>query len=72
MALQILLIVSMILFIGGAVYTLIINANTQVSMNGDFWDMPLKIKLGIISFIVGALLFIIWTVLYMWFNWFPK
>lgn len=64
MLLQIILLISLILTFGGTFYTLIINRNTMVSMNGDFWDMPLKIKLSIISILLGIVIFIIWTILY--------
>lgn len=36
--------------------TLFINRNVQVPMNGDFWDMPIRIKIGILFIIFGILL----------------
>lgn len=45
-----------IIFMIGAVMTLFINRNEQASMNGDFWDMPKKIKIGILFIIFGILL----------------
>lgn len=67
MLLQMILLISLILTCGGAIYTFIINRNTMVPMNGDFWDMPLKIKSGIISILLGIIVFIIWTFLYIFF-----
>lgn len=45
-----------IIFVIGAVMTLFINRNVQVSMSGDFWDMPMRIKIGILFIIFGILL----------------
>lgn len=45
-----------IIFVIGAVMTLFINRNVQVPMNGDFWDMPIRIKIGILFIIFGILL----------------
>lgn len=44
-----------ILIIGG-VMTLFINRNVKVPMNADFWDMPVRIKIGILFIIFGILL----------------
>ena len=45
-----------IIFIIGAVMKLFINRNVQVPMNGDFWDIPMRIKIGILFIIFGILL----------------
>ena len=45
-----------IIFMIGVVMTLFINRNEQASMNGDFWDMSKKIKIGILFIIFGILL----------------
>lgn len=37
--------------------TLFMNRNVEVPMSGDFWDMPIRIKIGIIFLILGILLF---------------
>lgn len=34
----------------------VINRNAKVSMSGDFWDMPMKIKIGILLICFGILL----------------
>lgn len=44
-------------FCVGAILTLIINRNVKVPIEGDFYDMPLRIKVGIVMVIVGILLF---------------
>lgn len=44
-----------IIFIIGIIMTLFINRNEQVSMNGDFFDMPKRIKIGILFIIFGIL-----------------
>ena len=46
-----------IIFFTGVIMTVFINRNAEVPMSGDFWDMPIKIKFGIISIILGILLF---------------
>lgn len=45
-----------IIFFVGAIMTLVINSNVKVSMHGDFWDMPARIKIGILLLIGGILL----------------
>ena len=45
-----------IIFVIGAVMTLFINRNVQVPMSGDFWDIPMRIKIGILFIIFGILL----------------
>lgn len=45
-----------IIFVIGAVMTLFINRNVQVPMSGDFWDMSMRIKIGILFIIFGILL----------------
>lgn len=46
----------LIIFYVGAIMTLIINRNVKVNMNDDFWDMPTRIKIGIILSILGILI----------------
>ena len=41
--------------------TLLINRNVNVLIDGDFWDMPIRIKIGILSIIFGVLLVCIST-----------
>lgn len=35
--------------------TTIASGNTEVPMSGDFWDMPIQIKIAILLFVVGVL-----------------
>lgn len=42
--------------------TLLINRNVNVLIEGDFWDMPIRIKIGILSIIFGVLLVCICTI----------
>lgn len=53
-----------IMFLIGAIMTLFVNRNIEVSMSGDFWDMPKRIKIGIIITILGVLLFCV-SILFM-------
>lgn len=46
-----------IVFLIGAIITLLVNRNVKVPIDGDFWDMPTRIKIGIIITILGILLF---------------
>ena len=48
--------IGIIIFIIGVVMELIINRNVQVPMGGDFWDMPIRIKIGMLFIIFGILL----------------
>lgn len=41
--------------IGGV--TTIASGNTEVPMSGDFWDMPIQIKIAILLFVFGVLTF---------------
>ena len=53
--------------INGRLYglmNLFVNRNIEVSMSGDFWDMPKRIKIGIIITILGVLLFCV-SILFM-------
>lgn len=43
------------IFVSGIIITLSCR-NIKVPMNGDFWDMPICIKVGILAIIGGALL----------------
>lgn len=45
-----------IIFFIGATMTLGINRNVNVPMSGDFGDMPVRIKTGILFVILGILL----------------
>ena len=56
--------IGIIMFYIGAILTLIMNRKVQVSMGGDFWDMPLKIKIGILMILIGVIVFCI-SILFM-------
>lgn len=43
------------IFFAGTVWILI-NRKTECPMNGDFWDVPIRIKIGILSVISGILI----------------
>lgn len=58
-----LMIISVVLFMSGWIYALIINANTPVQMSSDLWDLPLKIKMGFLISLVGIICFIICTMM---------
>lgn len=45
-----------IVFLVGAIMTIVINRNIEVPMSGDFWDMPTRVKIGILLLILGVLL----------------
>lgn len=45
-----------IIFFIGVIMTLFINKNVKAPMGGDFWDMPTRIKIGILFVILGILL----------------
>lgn len=45
-----------IIFFLGAIMTIVINKNVKVSMGGDFWDMPTRVKIGILLLVFGILL----------------
>ena len=47
---------SIILFFIGVIITLIVNGNVEVPMSSDFFDMPKRIKIGILFIIFGILL----------------
>lgn len=51
------LFMGVILFIVGGFLTLFINSKKEVPMGGDFWDMPLCVKIGILLVISGILIF---------------
>ena len=48
--------IGVVMFVVGAFMHIIVNRTVEVSVNGDFWDMPLRIKIAIISIILGILL----------------
>lgn len=41
--------------------TLLINRNVKAPIDGDFWDMPIRIKIGILFIVFGVLLAFIST-----------
>lgn len=45
-----------IIFFLGAIMTIVINKNVKVPMGGDFWDMPKRVKIGILLLVFGILL----------------
>ena len=45
-----------IIFFWGAIMTIVINKNVKVPMGGDFWDMPTRVKIGILLLVFGILL----------------
>lgn len=46
----------LILFIIGVILTTIINRNVEVPIDGDFFDMPNRIKIGILFVIIGGVI----------------
>lgn len=48
--------IGVIMLVVGAFMHIIMNRNVEVSVTGDFWDMPLRIKIAILSIIFGILL----------------
>ena len=50
------LYLGVVMFVVGAFMHIFMNRNVEVSVSGDFWDMPLRIKIAIISIIFGILL----------------
>ena len=56
--------VGTVLFAFGCIITFLINRNTNVPYSNDFWDMPLRIKIGILAIIAGILI-ICASVLYL-------
>ena len=53
--------IGVFIFIVGSILTLIINRNVKVPIGGDFWDMPLRIKIGIFMILIGVIIFCIST-----------
>lgn len=53
-----------VLFTFGCIITFLINRNINVPYSNDFWDMPLRIKIGILAIIAGILI-ICASVLYL-------
>lgn len=49
------------IFAIGSVITLLINRNVKAPIDGDFWDMPIRIKIGILFIVFGVLLAFIST-----------
>ena len=45
-----------IIFFLGAIMTIVINKNVKVPMGGDFWDMPTRVKIGILLLVFWILL----------------
>lgn len=50
------LYIGMVMLIAGAFIHIVMNRNVEVSASGDFWDMPARVKIAIISIIFGILL----------------
>lgn len=48
--------IGLIMFCIGTIITSILNRNVKVPISNDFWDMPIRIKIGILLVIVGILL----------------
>ena len=48
-----------VLFLIGAFITLVVNRNVEVSMSDDFWDLPVRVRIGILFIVLGILLFCI-------------
>lgn len=44
------------IFVIESVMTLLINRNVKAPIDSDFWDMPIRIKIGILFIIFGVLL----------------
>ena len=49
--------IGVICFLIGMIMTLLLNRNMEVPMNGGFWDMPARIRIGILFVVFGVLLF---------------
>ncbi len=45
--------------------TIVINKNVKVPMGGDFWDMPTRVKIGILLLVFGILLAVS-SVMFRW------
>lgn len=48
--------IGIFLFITGFIMTFFVNRNVKVPISNDFWDMPARIKIGILCLIIGILL----------------
>lgn len=48
-----------VLFLIGAFITLVVNRNIKVSMSDDFWDLPVRVRIGVLFIVLGILLFCI-------------
>lgn len=62
MLLQILLYTSFFFACGGSFYLMIVMRNTEISIDVDFWDLPLKIKLGFFAILIGGLGLFLWLI----------
>lgn len=50
------LYIGMVMLNVGAFIHIVMNRNVEVSASADFWDMPARVKIAIISIIFGILL----------------
>lgn len=55
-----------IIFLIGAIITLVIDSDVKVPISGDFWDMPIRIKIrifGMLFMIFGIFLVVVSVIL---------
>ena len=45
-----------IMFVIGVILTTIINRNVEVPIDGDFFDMPIRVIIGILFIVVGGVI----------------
>ena len=67
---NILLYVSMGLFLVGMLL-FVFSGNMEVSPTSDLWEKPPIVIISVIMVVIGIILFITWTLLYMCFVWQP-
>ena len=44
------------IFVVGSIITLVVNGNVEVPISNDFFDMPIRIKIGIALILLGILM----------------
>lgn len=67
---NILMCVSIGLFLIGSLL-FVFSGNMEVTPTNDLWDKPPVVIISFIMVVVGIILFIAWTLLYMCFVWQP-
>lgn len=48
--------IGIFLFVTGLIMNFFVNRNVKVPISNDFWDMPTRVKIGILCPIIGILL----------------